>query len=95
MPSGSYDESVAYRGFRIHVLSLRYGSEHEAWWTPHADLWWHGTQLEPHYPTAPDELPCHYTCSDDALHAGLAWGREAVDKLIEDTGTGQEDAPRE
>lgn len=95
MPSGSHDQSVAYRGFRIHVLSLRYGSEHEAWWTPHADLWWHGTQLLPRLPATASESPGHYPCAEDSTRAGIAWGREAVDKLIEDTGVAEEDQLRE
>jgi len=84
MPSGWHDQNVTYRGHRIHVAALRYGGQHDGWWTLRAEIWHHGNKLA---------LPCpaaqmRFGCATDATRAGIAWGREAIDTHI----AGQHDA---
>ncbi|KWR87140.1 hypothetical protein [Cupriavidus sp. IDO] len=80
MPSGSHEEDVTYRGHRIHVVALRYGSQHDGWWTLRAGVWQQGRQLPVQYPGTGGR----FACAGDAARAGIAWGREAIDNLIAD-----------
>ncbi|MEM5432716.1 DUF6566 family protein [Cupriavidus oxalaticus] len=78
MPSGWYDENASYRGYRIHVAALRYGSQHDGWWTLRAEVWHHGTRLAWPCPV----MQTRFGCAADATRAGMAWGREAIDSYL-------------
>jgi hypothetical protein len=78
MPSGSHEHSDSYRGYRIHIAALRYGGQRDGWWTLRARIWQHGHALPDLYPDG----GVHFACAADASRAGLAWGREIIDRLI-------------
>ncbi len=78
MPSGSREHSDSYRGCRIHIVALRYGGQHDGWWMLRARIWQHGHALPDLYP----DSGVRFACAADASRAGLAWGREIVDRLI-------------
>ena len=78
MPSGSHEHSDSYRGYRIHIAALRYGGQHDGWWTLRARIWQQGHALPDLYP----DSGVRFACAADASRAGLAWGRETIDRLI-------------
>ncbi len=78
MPSGSHEHSDSHRGYRIHIVALRYGGQHDGWWMLRASIWQQGRALPDLYPTS----GVRFACSADASRAGLAWGREVIDRLI-------------
>ncbi|WER48586.1 hypothetical protein CupriaWKF_27805 [Cupriavidus sp. WKF15] len=78
MPSGSHEHSDSYRGYRIHIVALRYGGQHDGWWTLRAGVWLHGHVLPDLYP----DSGVRFACATDARRAGLAWGRELIDRRL-------------
>ncbi|KAF7963672.1 hypothetical protein AWV79_06340 [Cupriavidus sp. UYMMa02A] len=88
MPSGSHEQSLNYRGYRIHIAALRYGGQHDGWWTLRARIWLQGNALPGAYP----DSGVRFACAADASRAGLAWGREAVNDLIASRQAAEEEA---
>jgi hypothetical protein len=88
MPSGSHEHSDGYRGYRIHIVALRYGGQHDGWWTLRARIWQHGHAL----PFVDPDAGVRFACAADASRAGLAWGREVIDRLIADRQAAEEAA---